>query len=197
MGDAAAQNMAMKKYDAKTGSPLYGVGKEIYEFEYDMIRRKIVPKSVSTCSVRGALGWPSLSHDDDNLAALANFYLGYYAHALKAYQRQHKVTMADVAERFFEGFAFRTHVMAWQLSVMRDRFEGFTPRLPTVYQFDRKWQFLLWSLERQERRLGVLRRRFFEKVELVELGGDEGHDGSKTDDDNEIEIIDEDIRYNP
>ena len=33
MGDAAAQNMAMKKYDSETQSPLFGVGKEIYEFE--------------------------------------------------------------------------------------------------------------------------------------------------------------------
>ena len=189
MGDAAAQNMAMKKYDPKTQSPLYGVGKEIYEFEYDMIRRKIVPKSVSTCSVRGSFGWPSLSHEDDNLASLANFYMGYYAHSLKVYQRSHKVSMAELAERFFEGFAFRTHVMAWQLSVMRDRFEGFTPRLPTAYGFDRKWQFILWSLERQERRLGVLRRNFFQKVQLVEMGQEPEAEISHNDDDNEIEII--------
>ena len=49
MGDAAAQNMAMKKYDPETQSPLYGVGKEIYEFEYDIIRERVVPKSVATC----------------------------------------------------------------------------------------------------------------------------------------------------
>lgn len=189
MGDAAAQNMAMKKYDPKKESPLFGVGKEIYEFEYDMIRRKIVPKSVSTCSVRGSFGWPSLSHDDENLNTLANFYMGYFAHTLKAYQRQHKVPMADLAERFFEGFAFRTHVMAWQLSVMRDRFEGFAPGLPSTYGFDKKWQFLLWSLERQERRLGSLRSRFFQKVELVEQGVTPGPETSTQDEDNEIEII--------
>lgn len=198
MGDAAAQNMAMKKFDAKTQSPLYGVGKEIYEFEYDMIRRKIVPKSVSTCSIRGSFGWPCLDHDNENLADIANFYLGYYAHALKDYQRRHKVTMSEVAERFFEGFAFRTHEMSWQLSVMRDRFEDFEPRLPSSFGFARKWSFILWSLERQERRLDALHRNFFRKVELVEsddkssLAADENTD----DDENEIEIIDEDIRYN-
>ena len=192
MGDAAAQNMAMKKFDPKTQSPLYGVGKEIYEFEYDMIRRKIVPKTVSTCSVRGSFGWPSVSHDDDNIEAMGNFYMGFYAHSLKAYQRRHKVSMAELAERFFEGFAFRTHVMSWQISVMRDRFEDFDPKLPSEFAFLRKWAFILWSLERQERRLEWLRRRFFQKVELVESSGAPADAGdSASDDDNEIEIIEE------
>ena len=92
MGDAAAQNMAMKKYDPKTESPLYGVGKEIYEFEYDIIRQRVVPKSVATCSVRGSFGWPDISFSDENLLALANFYLGNFAHALKIYQKRHAVT---------------------------------------------------------------------------------------------------------
>ena len=168
MGDAAAQNMAMKKYDAATGSPLYGVGKEIYDFEYDIIHQRIVPKSVSTCSVRGSFGWPSLSYDDENLSALANFYMGFYAHALKSYQSRHHVTMRELADRFFGGFEFRTHAMAWQLSVMRDKFEDFSPHLPASFGFARKWRFLLWSLERQERRLAVLKRIFFQKVALLE-----------------------------
>jgi len=168
MGDAAAQNMAMKKYDPATGSPLYGVGKEIYEFEYDIIRQRVVPKSVATCSIRGSFGWPDLSHSEENLNALANFYLGHFAHALKIYQKRHAVTMAEVAERFMGGFEYRTHALFWQLSVMRDRFESFRPGLPRVYDFDRKWAFLMWSLERQERRISALRRLFFEKVALVE-----------------------------
>jgi hypothetical protein len=197
MGDAAAQNMAMKKYDPKTQSPLYGVGKEIYEFEYDMIRRKIVPKSVSTCSIRGSFGWPSDSHDNDNIESIGNFYLGYYAHSLKAYQKRHKVGMHELAEKFFEGFAFRTHVMAWQISIMRDKFEDFDPKLPSEFAFNRKWDFILWSLERQERRLEVLRRRFFQKVELVENDmGLVAVGGLDAEDENEIEIINEDIRYN-
>ena len=168
MGDVAAQNMAMKKFDPKTNSPLYGVGKEIYEFEYDIIRQRVVPKSVATCSVRGSFGWPDLSFTDENLHALGSFYLAHYAHALKVYQKRHAVTMEEVAERFMNGFEFRTHAMAWQLSVMRDKFECFRPGLPRIYDFDNKWKFLMWSLERQERRISVIRRMFFEKVAIVE-----------------------------
>ena len=177
MGDAAAQNMAMKKYDPKTQSPLYGVGKEIYEFEYDIIRQRVVPKSVATCSVRGSFGWPDISFSDENLLALANFYLGNFAHALKIYQKRHAVTMAEVAERFMDGFEYRTHALAWQLSVMRDEFERFRPSLPCVYNFERKWAFVMWSLERQERRMPILRRLFMEKVALVEGEASAGGEG--------------------
>ena len=168
MGDAAAQNMAMKKYDPDTNSPLYGIGKEIYEFEYDIMLARIVPKKVSLCSIRGSLGWPSLEYDDENLSNLFNFYLAHYAHALKDYQRRHKVSMNEVAERFMDGFEYRTRAMVWQLSVMRDKFEAFKPDLPAVYGFDRKWHFAMWALERQERRLSILRKMFFQKVEIVE-----------------------------
>lgn len=168
MGDAAAQNMAMKKYDPALASPLYGVGKEIYEFEYDILRQRIVPKSVATCSIRGSFGWPCLDFTDENLRKMANFYLTNYAHTLKIYQKRHNVTMAEVAERFMGGFEFRTRALAWQLSVMRDEFESFQPDLPAHYGFGRKWKFLMWSLERQERRLPTIRKMFFNKVELIE-----------------------------
>ena len=168
MGDAAAQNMAMKKYDPETQSPLYGVGKEIYEFEYDIVAQRILPKRVSTCSVRGSFGWPDLSFDDGNLHAIAGFYLQHYAHALKDFQRRHAVPMADLAERFMNGFEYRTHAMEWQLSVMRDKFEAFEPDLPKAYGFAAKWRFVMWSLERQARRLPILRKMFFEKVKVFE-----------------------------
>ena len=169
MGDAAAQNMAMKKFDPETQSPLYGVGKEIYEFEYDIMRERVTPKRVSTCSIRGSFGWPRLDYTDENLDGIANFYLGHFAHALKDYQRRHSgVQMAALAERFFGGFEFRTHAMCWQLSVMRDSFESFRPEMPSAYDFAAKWSFVMWSLERQERRLASLRRLFFEKVRVVE-----------------------------
>ena len=175
MGDAAAQNMAMKKFDPKAESPLYGVGKEIYEFEYDIVRERVVPKKVSTCSVRGSFGWPSLEYTDANLEAIASFYFGHYAHALKEYQRRHAaVPMAELAERFMGGFEFRTHALEWQLSVMRDRFESFDPSVPPSYDFARKWRFVMWSLERQDRRLPLLRKRFFEKVHVVERESDGG-----------------------
>ena len=176
MGDAAAQNMAMKKFDPATESPLYGVGKEVYEFEYDIVREMVVPKKVATCSIRGSFGWPDLSQTDANLNAIGAFYFTHFAHALKVYQRQHTVEMSELAERFMSGFEYRTHAMEWQLSVMRDKFENFHPDIPSAYGFDEKWRFVMWSLERQERRLPLLRRLFFEKVKVVE---------------------DEDIRNNP
>ena len=57
---------------------------------------------------------------------------------------------------------------------------------------------MLWSLERQERRLDVLEGKFFSKVELVSDGSkaEATENLTPTDEDNEIEIIDEDIRYN-
>ncbi|MBR2837227.1 MAG: hypothetical protein IKE55_00420 [Kiritimatiellae bacterium] len=169
MGDAAAQNMAMKKFDPETESPLFGVGKEIYEFEYDILRERVVPKKVATCSIRGSFGWPSLDYTDGNLDAIASFYLGHFAHALKAYQRCHPdVPMSELAVRFFGGFEFRTQAMCWQLSVHRDDFEAFAPEIPASYGFSRKWRFVMWALERQERRLPVLKRLFFEKVRVVE-----------------------------
>ncbi len=171
MGDAAAQNLAMKKFDPVTQSPLFGVGKEIYDFEYDIVNQRVIPKRVATCSVRGSFGWPDLSYTSENLDAIGNFYLSYYAHTLKAFQRQHQVSMQDVAERFMSGFEFRTHTLAWQLSVMRDRFETFDPGLPPAFGFGRKWRFAMWALDRQERRMPSLRRIFFEKVDLVEKGG--------------------------
>ncbi len=169
MGDAAAQNMAMKKFDPKTKTPCFGIGKEIYEFEYDILIGRVIPKKVATCSIRGSFGWPDLAETDDNLRHIASFYLAYFAHALKDYQRRHPtVSMKDLADRFMEGFEYRTHAMEWQLSVLRDKFEAFRPELPSGYGFDKKWRFVMWSLERQERRLPLLRKLFFRKVEIEE-----------------------------
>ena len=165
MGDAAAQNMAMKKYDAVTKSPLFGVGKEIYEFEYDIVHERVVPKKVSTCSVRGTFGWPTFDRTDENLAAIGEFYFSAYAAALGAYAVQHPaVPLADLARRFMDGFEFRTQALAWQLSVMRDRFESFDADIPSHYRFAAKWRFAMWSLERQERRLPILRKIFLDKL---------------------------------
>ncbi len=174
MGDAAAQNLAMKKYDPKTQSPLYGVGKEIYEFEYDIAGGRVMPKKVTTCSVRGSFGWPCLDFTDENLQRIGSFYLTFYAHALKEFQARHNVSMDEVARKFLEGFEYRTHAMEWQLSVLRDKFEAFNPDLPARYGFAKKWRFAMWSLERQERRLAAIRARFLEKVELEKRGAGGG-----------------------
>jgi hypothetical protein len=165
MGDAAAQNMAMKKYDPETMSPLYGIGKEIYEFEYDIAAQRVSPKTVSTCSVRGSFGWPDISYEDENLHNIADFYLPHYARSLGKFLANHAVSAKEAAERFMDGFDFRTRAMEWQLSVMRDKFEAFLPKLPAKYDFDRKWRFIMWSLERQERRLPILRKMFFRHLE--------------------------------
>ena len=61
--------------------------------------------------------------------------------------------------------------MAWQLSVMRDNFEAFSPPLDSSYGFDEKWRFVMWSLERQERRLPLFRKMFFAKVAVEESAG--------------------------
>ena len=154
-------------------------GKEIYEVEYDIIKEQVVPKKVATCSIRGSFGWPDLSFTDANVNAFASFYFTHFAHALKDFCCHHTVPMADLAERFMSGFEFRTHAMAWQLSVMRDRFESFSPPVPPAYRFAEKWRFAMWALERQERRLSLLRKMFFEKVALVSssaAGGKEGGD---------------------
>ena len=169
MGDAAAQNMAMKKFDPKTETPLFGIGKEILEFEYDFGFRRMMPKRVSTCSIRGSFGWPCLDYTEENLEKLFAYYFGHYAHALRVFWRAHpSVPMAKLAERFMSGFAFRTQTMAWTLSVMHDRFEAFDPDIPSRYRFGQRWKFLMWSLERQERRLTALRRLFFKKVKVEE-----------------------------
>ena len=163
MGDAAAQAMIMKKYDAKTETPLFGE-KEVYEFEYSVGEQRVAPRKVMMCSIRGSFGWPCLDRTDENIANIGSYYMGFFAHELKRFQAKHSVPMMELAERFMEGFEYRTNATHWQLSIMRDKLENFHPGLPKYYDFDRKWQFILWSLERQERRLQVLRRKFLNKV---------------------------------
>ena len=163
MGDSAAQNMAMKKYDASRKSCLYGVGKEIYAFGYDIKAGRLMPLSVSTCSVRGSFGWPDISFSEENLHAIASFYLGSYAATLRDFASRHVVVDAKtLGERFFAGFEHRTRAMEWAFTVRRDQFEGFSPHLPPRYGFHPKWHFVLWSLERQMRRIDALRKVFNE-----------------------------------
>ena len=161
MGDAAAQNMTMKKYDAAKKSPLYGVGKEIYFFGYDIKAGRTMPKSVSCCSVRGSFGWPDTDFTEENVQALTTFYMRAYAAALAEFAAAHPAQAKGIlAERFLDGFEFRTRQLEWRLSVLRDEFEAFDPRLPSEYGFDRKWRFALWSLERQARRVDRFKDAF-------------------------------------
>ena len=165
MGDAAAQNLVMKKYDPVAKTCHYGTGKEIYQFGYDIEAGRLMPKSVSCCSVRGSLGWPDVSLTESNLDAICRFYISFYAKTLAAFAERHTVVpLADLGNRFLAGFEFRLRAMEWQFTIQRDAFETFDPHLPPRYGFLPKWRFVLWSLERHVRRVNVLRRAFLDRI---------------------------------
>ena len=161
IGDAAAQNLAMKKYDPATRSPVFGVGKEVYRFGFDVSAGRLMPQSVSCCSMRGVLGWPDVSLTDRNLDAIVAFYMAVYAKALAAFAERHPVcTLDELGARFLSGFEFRLRAMEWEFTVQRDDFEAFDPHLGGRYGFLPKWRFALWALERHVRRITLLRARF-------------------------------------
>jgi len=168
MGEAAAQNMVMKKHDPATQSPLFGVGKEIYRFDYDLKAGRLMPTGVSCCSVRGSFGWPDRAFTEANLVALGDFYTGFYARALADFASKHPVLdLRAHAEAFFEGFDHRTRALEWAFTVQRDEFEAFDPKLPPRYEFVSNWRFVLWTLERQVRRIESVRKLFFAKLGLA------------------------------
>ncbi len=144
------------------------MGKEIYEFDYDIAAGRVLPTRVATCSIRGSMAWPDLAFTEDNLKTLESFYIVHYAHALKGFQKLHHVPMLDMAKRFFDGFEHRTRAMAWCLSMHRDEFESFSPDIPSHYGFDKKRSFMLWALRQQERRLKELKKLFFIRVAVEE-----------------------------
>ena len=163
MGDAAAQNLVMKKYDPVTKSCLFDVGKEIYRFAFDIKAGRQMPRTVSCCSIRGSFGWPDLSFTDANLDAVATFYMKAYAEALRRFAAAHQIVPeGELAKSFFEGFEFRSRAVEWQFTIRRDQFESFDPHLPGRYGFLPKWRFVLWSLERQVRRMDDFKAAFFD-----------------------------------
>jgi len=190
MGDAAAQNMVMKKYDPATKTCLYGIGKEIYAFGYDIKAGRMMPLSVSTCSVRGSFGWPDLSFSEENLHSMARFYISAYAATLRNFAEKHPVVDSKtLGERFFAGFEHRTRAMEWNFTVRRDQFEDFDPHLPHCYGFRAKWHFALWSLERQMRRIDTLRRLFKELYSPIEAQKAQEAKPNKQEEDESYEII--------
>jgi len=168
-GDAAAQNLVLKKYLPKGGGCRFGEGKEIFEFGYDITNRREMPMWVMLCSIRGCFGWPDLSYTEANLSQLFDFYLGCYAQVLYRYWCKHReaVKLSELAERFFDGFEFKTREMHWVYSSRREQFDDFDPQLRHAYAFTKKWRFALWSLDRQLRRIDHLRGLFQEKVKDV------------------------------
>ena len=169
MGDAAAQNETMKKFDPETSSPLYGVGKEIYRFDLDLKLGRPMPSSVSCCSARASLGWPDLARTDDNLWAINDFYFAVYARVLGEYAARHPVVpLAELADSFFDGYEHRSRAIAWRVTVMRDEFAQFAPNVPRRYRFAEKWDFAIWALGRRVLGLPRIRRRFDARIAALE-----------------------------
>jgi hypothetical protein len=171
LGSAAAQNMILKKYLPDLKSCRFGEGKEIFEFEYDIKQRREMPTHVSICSIRGALGWPDLSHDQKNLDAIAAFYLTRYAEVLVQYWKNHReaVTMDVLAPRFFDGFALKTREIQRNYEVRREQFDAFDPGVRAQYHFSEQWKFALWTLYLQAKYLEKLRDKFFEILRQLML----------------------------
>ena len=166
LGDAAAQNLAMKKYVKKEKSCRFGEGKEIFEFAHEIKSRRERPVRVGICSVRGALGWPDTTKSQENLDRAFDFYLTCYAQVLVRFWRKHcdAVKFENLVTRFFDGFVFKTREMHQNYSVRREQFTAFNPKVRPYFEFTLKWSFVLWALERQEERLDALREMFTEKA---------------------------------
>ena len=167
LGDAAAQNLVMKKFIPETKKKCrFGEGKEIFEFAYGLENRREMPVRVGMCSVRGVLGWPDISKTEENLKRMFDFYLTSYAQVLVQFGSDHKDAVAfdDLASRFFDGFELKTREMHWLYSVRREQFNAFDPKLRPSFKFTLKWDFALWALDCQEKRLDALRETFMRKA---------------------------------
>lgn len=169
LGDAAAQNLVLKKYLPKTESCRFGEGKEVFEFGYDITNRREMPMRVMLCSIRGCFGWPDIAYTEENLNTLFSYYLRCYAQVLFRFWLKHReaIGLDVLAERFFDGFEFKTREMHWVYSSRREQFDAFDPQLRSTYAFTKKWRFALWSLDRQLRRIEQLRGLFAENVRAI------------------------------
>ncbi len=168
-GEAAAQNMAVKKYLPSERICRFGRGKEIFEFVYDPFKRRPMPTHVRVCSIRGTMGWPNLEHSEENLRETYRFYFKAYATALGDYWRAHAeaCTLNDCAAAFFDGFERKTEAMHWAYCQNRADFNSFDPGLRVAYNFRNKLNFALWALERTAGDLAGLRERFMDAVRDV------------------------------
>lgn len=162
MGNAAAQNLAVKKYIPESRSVHFGEGKEIIEFGYDVQRMREMPLRVRLCSVRGTLGWPHLEWTEHNLERCFDFYIAAFARGLLKLWQEHSrtVSSAELRNRFMDGFAASTRELHWSYACRREQFDLFDPDVRSTFNFKAKWHFALWALEQQQRRLPDLRQRF-------------------------------------
>ena len=170
LGDAAAQNLAMKKYVDEREGCRFGVGKEIFEFAYAIESGREMPVRVGLCSVRGALGWPDVSKDEQNLKEVFDFYLERYAKVLVAFWRKHRnaLDFEKLVSRFLDGFEQKTREMNWAYTARNEQFNAFDPKVLPGFLFKEKWSFALWALVRQEECLDQLKVMFAEKAMDIE-----------------------------
>ncbi|MDD5706257.1 MAG: hypothetical protein PHR35_10045 [Kiritimatiellae bacterium] len=172
MGNAAAQNLAVKKYIPENDSVQFGEGKEVIEFGYDVQRMREMPLRVRLCSVRGTLGWPHLEWTEKNLNRCFDFYMHAFARTMSAFHGEYAsaVTLAEVADRFLDGFAASTRELHWNYTCRKEQFDLFDPDVRPVFGFKTKWQFALWALGRQHQQLSDLRQRFKRALDEQAIG---------------------------
>ena len=162
IGSAAAENMILKKW--KDGSIRFAEGKEIVEFGYDIHHAKQMPLRIWLCSVRGTMGWPDRARTESNLDAILAFYIPQYARAAAEYARRHPVLpRQQIAEAFLDGFSGRTREVCWNYTSSRELFDAYEPKIYKDFQFQDKWRFALWALERQKELLPRIGELFREK----------------------------------
>jgi len=166
MGSAAAQTLVMKRYIPERDSCRFGEGKEIIEFGYDVHLLREMPIRAHFCSARGAMGWPNIEWSNANLMEQFDFYMSRFAEVVFAFWLEHRafIHLDEVCERFFDGFASKTREMHWIYVNRREQFDAFDPDLRGVFNFKGKWAFALWALERQARRMDLLKSLLDAKV---------------------------------
>ena len=169
LGNAAAQNLVMKKYLPDCDSCRFGEGKEIYEVAFDVQSGREIPLSVKFCSVRGALGWEDSTCSEENINSVFEFYLTKFAETLVEFSSEYIeiASLYDCTERFFTGFECKTKEMFWNYMTNRDAFDNFDPRLSANYAFRKKWKFVLWALDRQHQCMEQLHEQFRQNVTAV------------------------------
>lgn len=175
LGEAAAQTLAVKRYDPEEKSILFGEGKEIIEFGYDVKHRCEMPIRVRLCSVRGTLGWPDLDHTQQNLDRCVDVYMRTFARVLKACWREHAavVTLKELRDHFLDRFMATTRELYWNYNSRREAFNDFTPDVRGSFKFQKRWRFALWALEQQHRRITDLGARLDHFLRLREESRDQ------------------------
>ncbi|MCL1856925.1 MAG: hypothetical protein FWF84_04700 [Kiritimatiellaeota bacterium] len=154
MGQAAAENIILKKYNPDRKGIRYGEGKEIIEFGFDVRRGKEMPLRTWLCSIRGTMGWPDTDCTAANFRAVLGTYLPAFAAIVAPYARAHTaVPLDEITEAFIEGFKAKTRELHWNYTLHKEQFDGYAPAVHADYPFAHRWTFILWSLIQQRKRL--------------------------------------------